>query len=216
MKRFLALTVSLLALAPVLVFAAFEEGKHYAELPFPQPVETGKQIEVREFFWYGCPHCYTLEPTLSRWLTKKPANAAFVRTPGTAARWLTHAQAFYTFEVLGVTERLHPAFFAAVQQGKRRLDDEQSLVQFAKEHGVDPAKFREAFNSFGVRLNVEKAKRLNEAYAVNSVPTITIDGKYVTSPSLAGGEEAVVRVIDFLVQKAARERSPARSAPSRP
>jgi thiol:disulfide interchange protein DsbA len=216
MKRLLALVVSLLALAPVLVHGGFEEGKQYAELPFPQPVETDKQIEVREFFWYGCPHCYTLEPGLSRWLKKKPSNVAFLRTPGTAQRWLVHAQAFYTFEALGVTERLHPAFFQAVQQGKRRLDDEQSIVQFAQEHGVDQTKFRDAFNSFGVRLDVEKAKRLNEAYAINSVPTITVDGKYVTSPSLAGGEEAVLRVIDFLVQKAARERTSARGAAPRP
>ncbi|BAU46614.1 DSBA oxidoreductase [Sulfurifustis variabilis] len=212
MKRLLALTVSLLVLAPVLAFGGFEEGRHYAEVPFPQPVETGKQIEVREFFWYGCPHCYTLEPALNRWLSRKPANVAFVRTPGTAQRWLTHAQAFYAFEALGVTERLHPAFFEAVQRGKPRLDDEQSLVQFVKEHGVDPAKFREAFASFGVRLNVEKAKRLNEAYGINSVPTITVDGKYVTSPSLAGGEEAVFKVIEFLVQKAARERASARGS----
>lgn len=210
MKRFLALTVSLLALAPAFLHAAFEEGRHYAEVPFPQPVETGKQIEVREFFWYGCPHCYTLEPSLNRWLKKKPANVAFVRTPGTAPRWLAHAQAFYTFEALGLAERLHPAFFAAVQRGKPPLNDEQSIAQFAKEHGVDPAKFREAFNSFGVRLNVEKAKRLNEAYGINSVPTITVDGRYVTSPAAAGGEEAVLEVIDFLVQKASRERASAR------
>lgn len=212
MKRFSALTVLLFALVPTFVFAApFEEGRHYAEVPFPQPVETGKQIEVREFFWYGCPHCYTLEPALNRWLTKKPANVAFVRTPGTAQRWLAHAQAFYTFEALGVTERLHGPFFQAVQQG-RKLDDEKSIAQFAKEHGVDPAKFREAYNSFGVRLEVEKARRTNEAYGINSVPTITVDGKYVTSPALAGGEEAVLKVIDFLVQKAARERAPARGA----
>lgn len=186
--------------------ATFEEGRHYTELVFPQDVETGKQIEVREFFWYGCPHCYTLEPTLERWLGKKPKNVEFVRTPGTAPRWLLHAQAYYAAESLGAVPKLHSAMFNAIHAQKRQLDDEASLLKFVAEQGVDPAKFKEALNSFGVRLKVEKAKRLNEAYTVNSVPALVIDGKYLTTPAMAGGDEAVVKVVEFLVQKASAGR----------
>ncbi len=84
MKRFLRGCLMTLFLLPALAHAGFEEGRHYLALPFPAQVETGDKIEVREFFWYGCPHCYVLEPALKSWLKKMPANAQFVRTPGTA------------------------------------------------------------------------------------------------------------------------------------
>lgn len=200
--------IALLTWLPgIALAAAFEEGKEYQELPFAQPIDAGGKIEVREFFWYGCPHCYTLEPVLERWLKKLPANVAFERTPGAAPRWLVHAQAFYTFQALGVLDRLHGPFFDAVQSGKRKLDNEAAIAEFAKQHGIDPAKFQEAFNSFGVRLEVEKAKRLNEAYNINAVPTFVVNGRYVTSPAMAGGEQAVLKVLDYLIQKAGSERA---------
>jgi thiol:disulfide interchange protein DsbA len=205
-------TLRLLALAalvlPLTTLAAgFEEGRHYTELAFPQPVETGNQIEVREFFWYGCPHCYTLEPTLERWIATKPKNVAFVRTPGTAPRWLVHAQAFYAADSLGVSAKLHSAMFKAMHEQKRPLDDEASLLKFVAEQGVDAAKFKAALNSFGTKLNVEKAKRLNEAHTINSVPALVVDGKYQTSPAMAGGEAAVIKVVEHLVQKAQAARN---------
>ena len=206
LKALRLLVLGSLALPLFAAAATFEEGRHYTELVFPQDVETGKQIEVREFFWYGCPHCYTLEPTLERWLGKKPKNVEFVRTPGTAPRWLLHAQAYYAAESLGAVPKLHSAMFNAIHAQKRQLDDEASLLKFVAEQGVDPAKFKEALNSFGVRLKVEKAKRLNEAYTVNSVPALVIDGKYLTTPAMAGGDEAVVKVVEFLVQKASAGR----------
>lgn len=197
-----ALAIPLFAAA-----ATFEEGRHYTELAFPQEVETGKQIEVREFFWYGCPHCYTLEPTLERWLGKKPKQIEFVRTPGTAPHWLPHAQAYYAAESLGVVSKFHPAMFNAMHAQKRQIKDEASLLKLVAEQGIDAAKFKEALNSFGVRLKVEKAKRLNEAYTINTVPALVVDGKYLTSPAMAGGDEAVIKVVEHLVQKATAQRS---------
>ncbi len=186
--------------------ATFDEGRHYLVSPFPQPVETGDKIEVREFFWYGCIHCLKLEPELSRWLQKKPKNVEFIRTPGTSPNWIAHAQAFYAFETLGVTNKLHGAFFDALHNSGGKLRDEASITQWVSERGVDPAKFRDAFNSFGVQLKVQKAKRLNEAFAVNSVPMLIVDGKYATSPSMAGGDAAIIEVVNFLVHKSAQER----------
>jgi len=208
MSKLLRLFTITALLSPLASLAAgFEEGRHYTEFLFPQEVETGKQIEVREFFWYGCPHCYTLEPTLERWIASKPKHVAFVRTPGTAQRWLLHAQAYYAAEAMGVVPKLHPALFKAIHEQKRPLDDEASLLKFVAEQGIDAAKFKEALNSFGTRLKVEKAKRLNEAYTINSVPMLVVDGKYLTSPQMAGGEAAAIKVVEYLVRKATAARS---------
>jgi protein dithiol oxidoreductase (disulfide-forming) len=163
---------------------------------------------VREIFWYGCPHCYVLEPGLASWLKKLPANAQFVRTPGTvSARWATHAQVYYTFETLGVMEKLHGAFFKAVQEQKKdELNDEKGITEFAVRHGVDRKQFSEAFNSFGVRLKLEKAKQLNQDLNIDSVPSVVVDGKYLTSPAMAEGEAQFYKVLDDLIGKATKER----------
>jgi thiol:disulfide interchange protein DsbA len=195
-----------LSLAPFTAVTALEKGRDFVALAPPQPVETGKKIEVREFFWYGCPHCYTLEPALMNWLKRKPANVEFIRTPATAPNWLIHAQAYYAFAALGATEKTHPALFRAIHQQNRQLNTEPALAQFATEQGIDATKFSEAFNSFGVRTNVEKAKRLSAAYQVTSVPMVAVDGKYLTSASMVGSEEGMIKALDQLVQQATRER----------
>jgi thiol:disulfide interchange protein DsbA len=206
MKRFgylLILAGALLA-GPA---AALEAGKQYHELPFPPPVETGAKIEVREFFWYGCPHCYSFEPALKGWLKRRPANVEFIRTPGAAPHWLIHAQAYYAFEALGVVDRIHDPMFRAVQADRQALRDESSIAAFAGSQGVDAAGFRNAFRSFGVRMKVERARKLNDEYMVSSVPLLVVDGKYVTSPSMANGEEEAIKVLDQLIARAARERA---------
>ncbi len=208
MKRLITLCSFVLALTPVATAAALERGRDYVPLAVPQAVETGDKIEVREFFWYGCPHCYSLEPAVERWLARKAANVEFVRVPATSPRWLTHAQAFYAFAALGATARTHGALFRAMHEQKRRLDTEQALAEFAQEQGIEATKFRQAFHSFGVRTNLERAKQINAAYQVTSVPMFAVDGKYLTSPSMTGGEEAFFKALDELVRQAARERPP--------
>jgi thiol:disulfide interchange protein DsbA len=190
----------------------FQAGRHYVELPRPQPVETGDKIELREFFWYGCPHCYSLEPALNAYVKKLPANVRFVRTPGMASNWLVQAQAFYTFEVLGVTEKLHTPFFDAWHAKNRHMENEASIAEFAAEHGVDQVKFKDTFNSFAVRTRLERARQLNVGFMVDGVPMLAVDGRYLTSPQIAQGEEATLKVVDFLIKKAVTERkkSPAR------
>jgi thiol:disulfide interchange protein DsbA len=215
MKRFIyGLTVAaVLLVGPA---TAAEPSAPFMELPFPQTVETGGKIEVREFFWYGCPHCYTLEPHLKAWLKKRPAHVEFVRTPGAAPHWLVHAQAYYTLESLDLVGRLHEPLFTAIQEDRLRppeaqkLGKEAGLVEFAAGKGVDAKKFREAFRSFGVRTKVERAKQLNSEYMVSSVPTVVVDGRYLTSPSMAGGEQAMLTVVNGLIDRARRERAAGR------
>ncbi len=208
MRRLMGGCLAMLMLFPVLARAEFTEGRQYMQVPFPTPVETGNRIEVREIFWYGCSHCYVLEPGLTRWLKQLPANAQFVRTPATASpRWAIHAQAYYAFEALGAMEKLHGVFFKAVQEQPGALNDEKGIADFVARHGIDRKKFTEAFNSFGVRLKLEKAKQVNQDLNINSVPTLVVDGKYLTSAAMAGGEEALFKLLDQLIGKAAKERN---------
>jgi thiol:disulfide interchange protein DsbA len=206
MKRLLAM-VWLIALGlPLVASAEFLEGVEYVRIP-KQPVETGAKIEVREFFWYGCPHCYALEPSLEAWLKKIPKNTQFVRTPAVFnERWAVHARAYYAFESLGLIGKMHEPLFRALHQDKRPLFDVDSLAAFVVERGGDRKAFVDAYNSFGVATSVNRATQLGRAFGVQSVPTLFVDGQYMTNANIAGGYDKVPQVLNFLIQKAAAER----------
>ncbi|MBW8056338.1 MAG: thiol:disulfide interchange protein DsbA/DsbL [Nitrospira sp.] len=203
--------VIVLSLVSIPTQAQFELGKHYVQLPSGSVVETDDKIEVREFFWYGCPHCYSLEPYLERWLKTKPDEVAYVRTPGVARKWIPHARAYYTFEALGITEKVHRPFFDAIHKGGQKLSDEASMAAFVAAYGVDQETFRKAFNSFGVKTQVQKAKQLNFRYGVDSVPTITVDGRYKANVRGAGGPDQLMRLINYLVEQSKLERKSAKN-----
>ena len=186
--------------------AGFEAGKDYVELSVGQQASADGKIEVREFFWYGCPHCYRLEPFLEAWLEKRPPDVAYVRTPGVARKWIPHAKAYYAFEALGITEKVHRPFFDAIHKGGQKLADESSIKAFLADYGVNGETFANAFNSFGVRTQVEKAKQLNFRYGIESVPMITVGEKYKTSAVMAGGEHQLMQVIDHLIEKIRQQR----------
>jgi len=186
---------------------AFEEGRHYYEVPFPQAVETGKQIEVREIFWYGCPHCYKLEPLLDRWVKKGlPKNAAFRRLPGIREGWVEHARLYFALDKLRIVNLHHTAIFDAIHKEGLALDNEDQMARFLAKRGVDEKKFRQAWKSFSVRYQLERALQYNRDAAIAGVPSFVVDGRYVTSVHLAGGEEQVFKLLEELVARAARER----------
>jgi thiol:disulfide interchange protein DsbA len=184
----------------------FRSGKDYEQLAFPQAVETGSQVEVREFFWYGCPHCYAIEPSLSHWLKSLPKNASFVRTPGTYQPWQFLGRVYYSIESLGLVDKLHKPIFDAIHRDKRRLNSLDEVTAVVEAHGVKKADFIKAYNSFGVRLKMKRAIQINTDFDVRSVPNFVVDGKYRTSASLAGSDERTMQVLDYLIKKAASER----------
>jgi thiol:disulfide interchange protein DsbA len=196
----------LVALASSAHAEKFLPGKDYEELTFPQTVETGNQIEVREFFWYGCPHCYAIEPSLSHWLKTLPKNATFVRTPGTYRPWQFLGQVYYTIETLGLVDKLHKPIFDAIHRDRRKLNSLDAVIAFVGEQGVKKQDFLKAYKSFGVRLKMKRAIQINADFDVRSVPNFVVDGKYRTSASLAGSEERVIKVLDYLIKKATAER----------
>jgi thiol:disulfide interchange protein DsbA len=198
---------TVLCLAIGTAHAEYTTSVEYVELFQAVPVETGDKIEVRELFWYRCPHCYSLEPTLKKWLAQMPPEAEFVRMPAVLRdSWALHARAYYAFEALGVLDTMHSAMFDAIHKDKRKLTTVGEIADFAAEHGVDRDAFLNAFNSFGVDTKVKRAEVLGRRYEADGVPTIIVDGRYRTSSSMAGGHEQLMKVVDYLIKKAAAER----------
>jgi len=185
----------------------YVEGVQYTELFQRQPVVTGDKIEVRELFWYGCPHCFDFEPDLNTWRKSMPKDAAFVRMPAVLRdNWEPHARAYYAFQALGVTDKLHSVLFDAIHVKKEKLFDADALADFAAAHGIDRKAFLDAYNSFGVDSEVRKAKLLGRQYEADGVPTIIVDGRYRTTAHMAGGFDQLVKLMDYLVAKAKQER----------
>jgi len=183
------------------------EGRNYARLKNPQPVETGKSIEVIEFFSYGCPHCGDLEPAIQAWLKTKPADVQFRRVPVMfQQRWENLARVFYTLEALGEENKLSTDVFAAISKGTP-LWNEKDFLDWAAAKGLDRKKAEDLFKSFAVVGKVNRAKQQAQVYNIQSTPTIIVDGKFVTgSDRIAGGHAAMPAAIDALVVKARAER----------
>lgn len=206
-------TLQLVTFAAILVSlgaraASWEQDVHYTELSDPQPVDTGEQIEVRELFWYGCPHCYSLEPFIENWIQNKPENAEYVPTPGIFHKQSEfHARAFYAFEALDITDQVHRDFYDEIHQRGNRIYNVGGLSEFVAKHGVEADKFRDAFDSFAVDANVRSARQMFHKYGATGVPTVIVDGRYRVTVSSAGGHKQLLELINFLVDKAAQERS---------
>ena len=181
-----------------------KEGTQYVKLSTPAPVllpTPDKKMEVVEFFWYGCPHCYAFEPTLEAWVKKLPADVAFRQVPvGFMAPHQLHQKLFYALEETGQLGAMHRKIFNAIHQQNRRLSTEAEIVAFATEGGVDGAKLAASMKSFGVATKANRAKQLADAYKIDGVPALGINGRFYTSASLAGSHERAVAVADYLIQ----------------
>jgi len=170
--------------------ARFKEGTHYQKIVPAQPtnVAPGK-VEVAEVFWYGCGHCYSLDPALEAWRKKAPSYIEFVRIP---AMWndtlRMHARLFYTAEALGKLEELHSAIFREIHVNGNYLNTVDKIAAFFKQHGVSPEDFHKTFSSFAVESKLQRADLLNRRYRIDSVPRMIVHGKYSTDVSSAGGE----------------------------
>jgi protein dithiol oxidoreductase (disulfide-forming) len=191
------LLISFLIVTSSLVHA--DDGWDPIDPPIATSVPEGK-VEVVEFFWYGCPHCFSMEPQLNAWLEKQPDNVVFKRIPVPLnPSWTVHSQFYYAAEALGVINQLHKPLFEAIHAKKRKLFDKKALIDFAVEQGVDKQKFTDAWNSFGVYVKVQQARKLGQRFAIDGVPAIGIDGKYKTSGSLAGTYSKMFEIVDQLI-----------------
>lgn len=201
----IALTASASPTEPV-------EGVDYIKLKQAQPTDSGKKIEVLEFFWYNCPHCFAFEPQLAEWVKKRGDTIVFKRVPvGFRESFVPQQKMVYALEAMGKLDTIHRAVFDAVHVAHIPLDKEDKIIDFVEKQGIDRKKFVDTFNSFSVQSKVSRVRQLQEAYQIDSVPTIVIDGRFVTAPSMVGASmrgqpeqalhAATLQVMDALIAK---------------
>lgn len=187
---------------------AVQEGIDYKVLPAKAPLESSDRIDVLGFFWFGCPHCFTLEPALKAWAAKLPSDVAFrkVHVP-----WRDQLQQFYyTLEALNKLALIDKVF-VAIHKDKVSLQNAQQMAEWIAGHGVNAKTFQEAFDSFGVRTRMKRAAQLAEAYKLEGVPAIGVAGRYLTAPSMAGSNQQALAVVDDLLANERRSRRGAKS-----
>lgn len=202
MKRLLALLATTFALALHPAQAA-EWGKDYIELgQYQKPDVKRGQVEVLEFFWYGCPHCFELEPELNAWARKLPKDVVLKRVPGILPQrpdWVPLARAFYALEAIGMDEKLHAELFNAIHVKGMDLNPPGRFIDWAVSKGVDRKKITDAYNDFTVNTKVMRAQQLTSAYKLNGVPAFAVNGKFVTSAYMTGSVPATFKTLDELI-----------------
>jgi protein dithiol oxidoreductase (disulfide-forming) len=208
----MSLRKALSSLAAVLAFAA---AGAWAQVPAPfevlnppQAPEGGGKIEVVEFFWYGCPHCYSVEPAVLSWLKTAPKDVVFRRIPANPSdAWGQMTVVYYTLEAMGVLDKFHPKVFDAMHKDDLNLANKRIRDEWLAKNGIDVAKYAEMEKSFTVATKVNRARQLTHNYRVDSVPRFFVNGKYYTSAEQAGGPDKLFKVVDQLIERARKEKS---------
>ena len=210
LRRPLARLVLIFAAAALAVGAAsaqLVEGRNYDRIRNPQPTESGNKIEVIEFFSYGCPHCAELEPHIDAWLAKLPPDVAFRRVPVMfQERWVPLAKLYYTLDALGEEKRLSPEVFKAIHGKGVALWNDKAMLDWAAANGLDGKKVEDVFGSFAVNGKMNRARQQAQQFNIQSVPTVVVDGKFITGSERVGTHAQLPAAIDELVNKARAER----------
>jgi thiol:disulfide interchange protein DsbA len=204
---FIAASASAAPNAPV-------EGVEYQRLQQAQPTDAGKKVEVLEFFWYNCPHCHVFEPYLADWAKKQGERVVVKRVPvGFRESFVPQQKLYYTLEAMNRLD-LHKVVFDTIHGKRQKLDREDQIMAFIDKQDIDKKKFADTYNSFTVQSKVNRVRQLQEAFRIDGVPTVAIDGQYVTSPSIVGQtmrgapedvlNNATLQVMDALVAKKAK------------
>jgi thiol:disulfide interchange protein DsbA len=187
--------------------AATLSDKDYREIKPAQSTEPGPKVEVIEFFWYGCPHCFDLEPTLKKWLEHKPADVTFRRVPAIFRQsWVPGAQTFYTLESMGELDRMHSKVFDAIHVERQPFNDMAAITAWMGKNGVDAKKFEDTAKSFAVSGKVQRAQQMSAAYQLTGVPALVVDGKYI---ALGNSFDGMLAILDQLIDRARTERAAA-------
>lgn len=203
--RFLLAVI--LAAACSLAQAQPTSGREYQELSPPRTVSSGERVEVIEFFYYGCPVCYESQPHIARWLMRAGTGIVMLRVPAAFTESSeSFARTFYTLGAMNHIARLHWPLYDNHHFDGKQLNEERNVVEWVSGNGVDGERFKQLWHSDEVKAQVEVAKKALQTYDVKGVPTFVIDGKYVTSARMAGSVPSMMRVVEFLVQRAAAER----------
>jgi len=212
LRKILAISAwLLLALAPSGAQAQAQPvpqlGRDYVRLDPPRPVASGDRIEVIEFFYYGCPVCYELEPPLARWFFNSPASVALRRVPALSSdNWDNFAKLFYTLEAEGQLARLHWPVYDNFHFDGVKLNEEAVMANWAGKNGIDKEKFLRTFRSPEIQAKLAVARQMIQTYDIKGVPSIVVDGKFITSARMTGGTRELMQVLAQLVELARKER----------
>ena len=214
------LTLAGIALAAVLSSPAGaqgsqkpQKGANYVELTPAQPTDSPGKVEVVEFFWYGCPHCYKLEPLVNLWEKKLPKDAVFKRVPAVFnEQWGIAAQVYYTLDALNEEHRLRAPLFDAIHKENLKITDESDVTAWMGKHGVDPARYKATFHSFAVQTALNRATQMTKTYGITGVPTFVVQGRYVAGAELNGDEQPLLDVTSYLIDEVKKGGSSAEKA----
>ncbi|TMS57124.1 thiol:disulfide interchange protein DsbA/DsbL [Imbroritus primus] len=208
MKKFLAALLATLAASALLLphsasaqGAAPVEGKQYKLLAKPQPTPPGK-IEVIEFFWYGCVHCNAFAPTMKAWAARQKADVVVKRVPvAFGPEYMPHNKIYYTLDVMKKLDVMHEKVFHAIFVDRKEMLDPNEIADVMAKNGLDRKQFLDTFNSFPVVTSAQRAPGLVDAYGIQGTPSVVIQGKYLTSPSIAGGAAQATQTMDWLIDQ---------------
>ncbi|OIR09751.1 thiol:disulfide interchange protein DsbA precursor [mine drainage metagenome] len=205
MRLFRQLFVVVALLCATYAQAEVMAGRDYKVMSSPMPTSSGKKVEVLEFFFYGCPHCYHLHPYISAWEKKMPKDVALEYVPVIFNdSWEPMAHTYYALEAMGKIKDLHDALFEAWNVQNIDLNDEARITEFVAKHGVDRSKFDAGYNSFAVSSKIARSNQLVQSYGIRGTPTIAVDGKYIITGLQP---QETIRVLDEVVALARKERS---------
>lgn len=204
MRRIASVAAGLMLMLTTAASAQPEEGSDYRVLSEPQPTD-GKTIEVIEFFSYGCPHCNDFRPIIDEWKSNTADNVEVSHVPVTFGRdkWKLLARAYYVAESLDVTDKTHPAVFEAVHVKGRRFSQPEQIADLYASVGVNREDVIDAFDSFVVDMKVKRAEKMVRRYGVRRTPSMAVDGRFVTDPSTAGGQQEMLDVVEYLIDERA-------------
>lgn len=203
-----------LAIAALLPLSAGAQGKapapakgvNYVELNPVQPVDTAGKVEVIEFFWYGCPHCYNLEPLIDPWMKKLQKDTVFKRVPAIFnEQWGVAGRVYYTLESLGEEERVRRQLFDAIHKENLKITDESAMLAWVGKHGIDGEKYKAAYRSFTVETKLRRAAQMTQSFHLSGVPTFAVQGKYIAGAEMNGERQQLLDVTDFLIAEARKQ-----------
>ena len=208
-----ALGILLFCASGAVLSQANLKGSDFLRLSPPRPIATGDKIEIIEFFYYGCPICYEFHPQLSRWLVQGPDYISLRRVPTLPSEgseglegWVRFARLHYTLEAIGQIGRLHWPIYDNYHFDGVQLSDEKVMVEWISKNGIDREKFLAIYHSPEIQAKLDEVRRLMVTYDIRSVPSIVVDGKYVTTARMAGGTRQLIQVVDSLTKQARKER----------
>ena len=179
---------------------AFIEGRDYGRISPAVKTSQPDKVVVTEIFWYGCPHCFRFEPYVERWSADLPAGVVFEQVPSSLVPgWVEHARAFYSFQLMAALDPLHREFFDAIHLKRQRLTSVDAIAEFVAAQGLDEKAFREYYYSFPVETLLRQNGQKEKRYGHNGVPAVVVNGKYLVNGTMAGSNERMIEIINFLI-----------------